>query len=140
MGHARQLPEEEALASQRSQGDPLTYAIIGAAIEVHRELGPALLESAYEKFVCFELAERGIAFRRNASLPVTYKGQRVDVGFRPDLIVNDQVIVELKCVEKLLPVHEAQILNYLRLASKRTGLLINFHAQPLITGIKRFVL
>ena len=140
MDNARHLPKPGSQSPPSSLRDPLTYAIIGAAIEVHAELGPALMESAYEKFLCFELAERGLIFQRNVSLPVTYKSQRVNVGFRPDLIVNDQVIVELKCVEKLLPIHDAQILTYLRLAKKHTGLLINFHAQPLITGIKRFVL
>ena len=140
MDDARGLPEMGAQLPPSPPRDPLTYAIIGAAIEVHSELGPALMESAYEKFLCFELGERGLMFQRNVSLPVTYKGQRVNIGFRPDLIVNDQVIVELKCVEKLLPIHDAQILTYLRLAKKRTGLLMNFHAQPLISGIKRFVL
>lgn len=140
MGDAKRLPENKGLSPAAIQREPLTYAIIGAAIDVHSELGPALMESAYEKFLCFELAERGLMFQRNVALPVTYKGQHVNVGFRPDLIVSDQNIVELKCVEKLLPIHDAQILTYLRLAKKHTGLLINFHAQPLVSGIKRFVL
>ena len=120
--------------------DPLTYEIIGVAIAIHRELGPGLLESAYEDFLCSELTEKGIAFRRQVAVAVLYKGRKVDVGFKADLIVKDQVILELKCVKKLKPVHDAQILTYMKLAQVRTGLLINFHCHPLIDGIKRFVL
>ncbi len=120
--------------------DPLTGEIIGAAIEVHRELGPGILESAYQECLCFELALRGLSLRRQAAMPVVYKGRRLDLGFRPDLIVEEKVIVELKCVEKLLPVHDAQLLTYLRLSGIKVGLLINFQAQPLMRGIKRLVL
>ncbi len=120
--------------------DPLTYAIIGAAIDVHRELGPGLLESTYEEFLCSELLDHGLTTRRQCAVPAVYKGKKVDIGFRADLIVNEQVIIELKCVQRLERVHEALILTYMKLASMRTGLLMNFHSQPLIDGIKRFVL
>ncbi len=120
--------------------DPLTGEIIGAAIEVHRELGPGILESAYQECLCFELALRGLSLRRQAAMPVVYKGRRLDLGFRPDLIVEEKVIVELKCVEKLLPVHDAQLLTYLRLSGIKVGLLIKYQAQPLKRAIKRLVL
>jgi GxxExxY protein len=120
--------------------DPLTFEIIGAAIEVHRHLGPGILESAYEKCLCFELGLRGIEFRRQPPIPFTYKALEVEFGFRPDLIVRNEVIVELKCVETLLSVHDAQVLTYMRLTGLETGLLINFQSQPLVKGIKRFSL
>ena len=119
--------------------DPLTHEIIGAAIEVHRHLGPGILESAYEECLCFELAQRGLSVRRQVPLPLMYKGHRLELGFRPDLIVEDRALVELKCVEKLLPVHDAQLLTYLRLSGIRVGQLINFQSQPLINRIKRMV-
>lgn len=120
--------------------DPITHEIIGAAIEVHRLLGPGMLESVYQECLCYELIQRELPFRREPPLPVVYKGIRLALGFRPDLVVADSVIVELKCVEKLLPVHDAQILTYLRLTGMRTGLLMNFQSQPLINGIRRLVL
>jgi len=123
-----------------SQKDPLTHEIIGASIGVHRELGPGLLESTYEECLCFELANRGLGFRRQPGMPVVYKGVRLEIGYRPDLIVEDAVIIEIKCVERLVKVHDAQVLTYLKLSGIRTGLLINFHAHPLIDGIKRLVL
>ena len=120
--------------------DPLTFGIIGAAIEVHRHLGPGILESAYEKCLCFELELRGIGFRRQPPLPIIYKGLEIDFGFRADLIVEEKVIVELKCVETLLSIHDAQVLTYMRLTGLETGLLVNFQSQPLAKGIKRFSL
>jgi len=120
--------------------DPLTHEIIGAAIEVHRHLGPGMLESVYHECLCYELVQRELPFRREPPLPVVYKDVRLALGFRPDLIVAESVIVELKCVEKLLPVHDAQVLTYLRLTGIRTGLLMNFQSQPLISGIRRLVL
>lgn len=123
----------------QTERDPLTHQIIGAAIEVHRNLGPGILESAYEECLCFELAQRGLSLRRQVALPVVYKGQRLELGFRPDLIVEDKVLVELKCIEKLISIHEAQLLTYLRLSGLKVGLLINFQSQPLINGIKRMV-
>src|SRR5947209_18936073 len=100
----------------------LTQEIIGAAIEVHRQLGPGLLESAYEECLCHELTLRKISFARQVNLPVTYKGVKLDCGYRMDLIVENLVVVELKCVERFLPVHEAQLFTYLRLADKPVGL------------------
>jgi GxxExxY protein len=124
----------------KPERDPLTHAVIGAALEVHRELGPGILESAYQECMCFELASRGLSVQRQVTLPVIYKTIKLDVGYRPDLIVENQVIVELKCVEKLIRIHEAQVLTYLRLSSIHVGLLINFQSQPLMKGIKRMVL
>ena len=117
-----------------------TEAIIGAAIEVHRELGPGLLESAYEECLCHELHLRGLSFVRQLDLPVLYKGLKLDCGYRIDLVVQDEVVLELKSVEKLLPVHQAQLLTYMRLADKKVGLLINFNAPQLTQGIIRRVL
>jgi GxxExxY protein len=119
--------------------DPLTEAIIGAAIEVRKRVGCGLLESAYHAFLCIELEKIGLPFKSQPGLPVVYDGRRVNVAYRPDLIVSDQVIVELKTVTTILPVHEAQILTYLRLSGIHTGLLINFHAVPFKSGIRRFV-
>src|SRR6476659_1391255 len=101
--------------------DPLTHEIIGAGIEVHRNLGPGMLESVYEECLCYELMHRSIGFQRQPGLPVIYKGIQLDIGFRPDLIVEKLVIVELKCVERFTPVHDAQLLTYLRLSSLKTG-------------------
>jgi GxxExxY protein len=120
--------------------EQLTEQFIGAAIEVHRELGPGLLESAYEQCLCHELSLRGISFQRQVPLPVKYKGILLDCGYRIDLIVADEVILELKCVDKIIPVHEAQLLTYLKLSGKRVGLLINFNSEVLRTSIKRMVL
>jgi GxxExxY protein len=124
----------------KSEKDPLTREIIGAAIEVHSYFGPGILESAYEECLCFELALRGLSLRRQIPLPLIYKGQKLELGFRPDLVIEDKVLLELKCVEKLTSAHEAQLLTYLRLSGIRVGLLINFQAQPLMKGIKRMVL
>jgi GxxExxY protein len=120
--------------------EQISNQIIGCAIEVHRALGPGLLESAYEQCLAHELARNDIEFQRQAPMPVTYKGLKLDCGYRLDLIVADSVIVELKSVEKLLPVHEAQILTYLKLSGMHLGLLINFNESLLKNGIKRFIL
>jgi GxxExxY protein len=112
----------------------LTEQIIGAAIEVHRVLGPGLLESAYEECLCRELHLRGIPFRRLVELPVEYKGVKLDCGYRIDILVDDRVIVELKCVEKLVPVHDAQLITYLKLTGKTVGLLFNFYTHVLTRG------
>jgi GxxExxY protein len=114
--------------------EQLTENIIGAAIEVHRALGPGLLESAYEECLCRELDLRGIAFRRQVPLPVEYKGVKLDCGYRLDLIVKDEIILELKCIERILSVHEAQLLTYLKLTGKRVGLIINFNVATLVRG------
>ena len=119
--------------------EELTDAIIGAAIEIHRELGPGLLESAYEQCLCHELHLRKIPFVRQLELPVAYKGRKLDCGYRIDLLAKDAVVVEIKAVPRLLPVHEAQLLTYLRLSGKRVGLLINFNVAVLKHGIVRRV-
>jgi len=118
----------------------LTEAIIGAAIEVHRELGPGLLESAYEECFCHELHLRNLNFQRQVELPVAYKGLKLDCGYRLDVVVDNAVIVELKSIEQISPIHEAQLLTYLRLSGKKVGLLINFNVAVLMNGIARRVL
>jgi GxxExxY protein len=118
----------------------LTHSIIGAAIEVHKVLGPGLLESAYEECLCYELRLRGIAYTRQIDLPVVYKQARLDCGYRMDVIVKNAVLLELKAVEQLLPIHEAQLLTYLRLSGLKIGLLINFNVPVLKQGIVRRVL
>jgi GxxExxY protein len=120
--------------------DELSTKFIGCAIEVHRELGPGLLESAYEQCLAYELNQAQIPFRLQVALPVQYKQMSLDCGYRLDLVVDDRLIVELKSVEQLLKIHEAQILTYMKLAKIRVGLLINFNVQVLKNGIKRFVL
>lgn len=116
-----------------------TEAIIGAAIEVHRHLGPGLLESAYEECLCEELVLRKIPFKRQILLPVIYKSKKLDIGYRIDLLVNDEVIVELKTVEMILPIHGAQTLTYMRLGGWQVGLILNFNVTVLKNGIKRLV-
>jgi len=118
----------------------LTGLIIGAAIEVHKGLGPGLLESAYEECLCHELALRSISFERQKDLPIKYKGVNLDCGYRLDIISEKKVIVELKACERLEPIHEAQILTYLKLTGLKIGLLINFNVPVLKDGIKRFAL
>ena len=118
----------------------LTHKIIGAAIEVHRELGPGLLESAYEECLAHEFMLRGLAYERQKPLPVTYKGIQVECGFRLDFLVSNLVVVELKAVEDLTAVHQAQVMTYLKLTQCRLGLLINFNSYKLLHGLKRIVL
>jgi GxxExxY protein len=115
----------------------VTREIIGAAIAVHRELGPGLLESAYETCLAYELTQRGLKVEQQKSLPVIYREVHLECGYRLDLVVEDSVIVELKSVEKLTPVHQAQVLSYLRLADCPVGLLINFNVKILIDGVHR---
>ena len=117
----------------------ITEKIIGAAIEVHRELGPGLLESAYETCLSFELAERGLDINRQKPLPIVYKGTRLDAGYRLDLLVENLVIVEIKSVDHLDSIHQAQLLSYLRLSGCKLGLLNNFNVQVLKNGIKRMI-
>ena len=117
----------------------LTEKIIGSAIEVHRQLGPGLLENAYEECLCREFSLDKISFARQVSVAIEYKGVKLDCGFRIDLVVEDRVIIEIKSVEKLLPIHEAQLLTYLKLSGVHTGLLLNFNELVLKSGIKRFV-
>jgi GxxExxY protein len=117
----------------------LTERVIGLAIEVHRELGPGLLESVYETCLAFELKHAGIPFRRQASIPVVYHGFRLHTGFRADLLISEELIVEIKAVERLVPEHEAQLLTYLRMSGCQVGLLLNFNALRLKDGLRRLV-
>ena len=117
----------------------ITEQILGAAIAVHRALGPGLLESTYEACLAFELVDRGLAIVRQVALPVVYRGVRIDCGYRLDLVVEGRVILEIKAVERILPVHEAQVLTYLKLSELPVALLLNFNVPLLKDGIKRFV-
>ena len=117
--------------------DPLTQLVIGAAIEVHRHLGPGLLESAYEECLAWELRQRGVPTRRQVPLGLTYKGVRLDQAYRIDLVVDERLIVEVKTVDRLIPVHSAQVLTYLRLAGIQVGLLLNFRTAALRDGVRR---
>jgi len=123
----------------REELNRISEAIIGGAIAVHRELGPGLLEAAYEACLEYELLDRGLRVERQRELPVVYRTIRVDCGFRLDLLVNDSVIVELKAVEKLERIHEAQMLTYLKLTGLHLGLLLNFNVPKLTDGLKRLV-
>ena len=129
----------ETISDKRDQLDSITRAIIGAAIDVHRILGPGLLESAYESCLAYELSQRGLSFRQQVSLPVHYKNVQLDCGYRLDLFVEDEIIVEIKSGEELAPIHQAQLLSYLRVSGKRVGLLINFNVRVLKQGLKRIV-
>jgi len=115
----------------------LTGNIIGAAIEVHKVLGPGLLESTYEECLCHELALRNISYQRQVTIPLDYKGMRLECGYRLDLLVESCVLVEMKACESIQPIHEAQLLTYLKLANLKLGLLINFNVPVLKEGIKR---
>lgn len=117
----------------------ISQKIIGAAIEVHKQVGPGLLESAYEACLAFELTERGLAMERQKALPIAYRGVELDCGYRIDLLVEDAVIVELKAVDRLEPIHEAQLITYLKLSGCQLGLLINFNVKVLKHGIRRLV-
>ncbi|MFI5088513.1 MAG: GxxExxY protein [Terriglobales bacterium] len=119
--------------------DAITRKIIGAAINVHRALGPGLLESAYETCLAYELHQRGLRIERQKPLPVRYRGITLDCGYRLDLVVENSVIVEVKATEGLLPVHQAQVLSYLRLSGLTVGLLITFNVPVLKSGLKRIV-
>ena len=118
----------------------LSEAVIGAAIEVHRRLGPGLLESAYQRCLEYELELRGIPFRRQVDLPIEYKGVLLDCGYKMDLVIDGRIVIELKAVETVTDLHEAQLLTYLRLSNIRVGLLINFNSVMLRNGIVRRVL
>ena len=138
---ARQSAEvaEGISAPRLSAWDRLTEQIIGAAIEVHRQTGPGLLESVYEECLCYELNQLGLNFKRQLHLPISYKGIKLTSGYKMDLVVEDAVIVELKTVDQLLPIHTAQLLTYLKLSGKPIGLLFNFNAPILRKGLKRLV-
>jgi GxxExxY protein len=117
--------------------DPLTYRIIGAAIEVHRVLGPGLLESTYEESLCMELSLLGMHFERQVRMPIVYKSVTLLRAYRLDLLIEKAVIVEIKTIDKILPIHEAQLLTYLRLSGLERALLFNFNSIPLKSGIRR---
>lgn len=119
--------------------DPLTEKVIGCAIEVHRILGPGLLESAYQRCLALELRKQGLTVEAEVPMPVNYKGEVLDCGYRVDILVEKSLILELKAVESILPIHQAQILTYLKLSGLRLGLLINFHQPRLVDGLKRFI-
>jgi GxxExxY protein len=120
--------------------DALSNHLIGCAIEVHRHLGPGLLQSVYEQCLATELTGMGIPYQSQLELPVKYKGKIIDCGYRIDILVDNSIIVELKSTEKLVPIHDAQILTYMKMSNIKTGLLINFNVPVLKDGIKRFVL
>ena len=124
---------------EKDRLDSITRRIIGAAIEVHRRLRPGLLESAYEICLAFELRRLGLRVEEQKPLPVVYRDVKLDCGYRLDLVVEDAVVVEIKTIDQLAPIHVAQLLSYLRLSGKRVGLLINFHVRVLRNGLKRIV-
>ena len=124
---------------EKSRLNRITESIIGAAIDVHRALGPGLLESAYEACLAFEVAQRGLKVEQQKPLPVVYREVKLDCGYRLDLLVEESVIVEIKAIDSLAPIHQAQLLSYLKLSGCRVGLLINFNVKVLKDGIRRVV-
>ena len=134
------MPSVVRTGFRQMEFDKLSNRVIGCAIEVHSVLGPGLLESTYEQCLAYEFTLNEIAFRQQWSLPVEYKKVRLDCGYRIDLLVEDALIVELKCVEQIDGIHQAQLLTYMKLARIGTGLLINFNVRRLRDGIRRFVL
>jgi GxxExxY protein len=130
---------ESAEMTERERLNRITESIIGAAIEVHRALGPGLLESAYEACLTFELVQRGLKVEQQKPLPVVYREVKLDCGYRLDLLVEQAVIVEVKAVDRLMSIHQAQLLSYLRLAGCKVGLLLNFNVKVLKDGIRRVV-
>ena len=130
---------ERAEMSELENLDGITDQVIGAAIEVHRRLGPGLLESAYETCLAFELIECGLEIEQQKALPVVYREVKLDIGYRLDLLVDNKVIIEVKSVDRLVPIHQAQLLSYLKLSGCTVGLLINFNVQVLKQGVKRVV-
>jgi len=137
MIHHREHEEHEG---RKKEFDPLSKKVIACAIEVHRNLGPGLLESTYEQCLVHELFLAGLSVEKQVPIPVSYKGCLLDCGYRIDLLVEQDLILELKSVETLQAIHQAQLLSYMKLANKKTGLLINFNVQLLKTGLRRFVL
>lgn len=137
--HHRAHREHRELAVDKEKLNELTETIIGAAIRVHRELGPGLLESTYEACLSYELTEAGLVLERQVTLPVRYRGVNLDCGYRIDLLVEKVIIVELKAVDRLEPIHEAQLLSYLKLSGCNVGLLINFNVKMLRNGIRRMI-
>lgn len=134
------MPNAAEMAGANEQEDDLTRRVIGCAITVHRALGCGLLESAYDECLAYELVKNGFSIARHVTMPIMYDGIRIELGYKPDFIIEGELIVELKTVSQLLPVHEAQLLTYLRLSGITRGLLMNFHSQPLSKGIRRMIL
>ncbi len=134
------MPAAVERAGANEQEDDLTRRVIGCAITVHRALGCGLLESAYDECLAYELVKNGFGIARHVAMPVMYDGRRIELGYKPDFVIDGALIVELKTVSQLLPVHEAQLLTYLRLSGMPRGLLMNFNSQPLVKGIKRMIL
>jgi len=130
---------EIAEAAEAGALNEITNKIIGAAIEVHRHLGPGLLESAYEECLCYELSQLGMRFRRQVHLPIAYKGLKLDCAYKMDLVVEDEVVVELKAIDQLLPIHSQQLVTYLKASRKQIGLLINFSEPVLKKGLRRIL-
>lgn len=120
--------------------DPLTGAVIECAITVHRKIGPGLLENAYQTCLALELIKSNISFEKEKIIPFYYDDQLVELGYRADFVIHQKLILELKCVERIMPVHEAQILTYMKIGKFKTGLILNFHEKLLKDGIKRFSL
>ena len=120
--------------------EQIAYQIIGSAIEVHRNLGPGLLESSYERCLQWELHKMGFTVQRQLELPIQYKTIQIESGYRIDLLVENSIIIELKSIEKILPIHEAQVLTYLKLSGKSLGLLLNFNVKMMKQGVKRLII
>ena len=127
----------EDTETRRTTLNELSHRVIGLCMEVHREVGPGLLESAYEEALAYELTQAGLAFERQREMPLLYKGVKLDCGYRLDFIVEDQLILELKAVSELLPIHHAQLLTYLKLERRSLGLLVNFNVPVLKDGVRR---
>ena len=125
--------------AETQRENQITETVIGRAIEIHRTLGPGLLESAYEECLCYELKEARLSFRRQVLLPLNYKGVRLDCGYIMDVVVEDLILIELKTVERILPIHEAQLITYLKLSGHSVGLLMNFNVALMKSGIRRLV-
>src|SRR5438552_18853577 len=140
MSDKRMTTEHTELTKARKGLNELTEMVIGCAIEVHRALGPGLLESTYEICLCRELSIRGIPFERQVSIPVEYKGVKLDCGYRADIVVGGAILVEIKAIDSLLSIHDAQLLSYLKLGGWKIGLLINFNVELLKHGLRRRVL
>jgi GxxExxY protein len=140
MNRSRLTAESAEDAEVAKSLNELTEVIIGSAMEVHRALGPGLLESAYEMCLCRELSIRGLRFEHQLPIPVEYKGVKLNCGYRADVVVEDSVLVEIKAIDSLIPVHEAQLLSYLKLGGWKIGLLINFNVELLKHGLRRRVL
>jgi len=135
---AGKIKPKESIRLDETALNELSGTIIAAAVEVHRELGPGLFESVYENCLAHELGQRGIEVARQVAIPVIYKGQELEIGFKADLLVQDLIVVEIKSIEKMTSLHEAQILTYLRLSGRPLGLLLNFNTKLMKDGVRRF--